>query len=209
MEDINTIKEALYKHETIYDGKDGTVVAIASIAKSKYYAPIPLLISASCKKEKGEKLAEWLGLLLQVYRNHPYGEKVHGPIRAIASDGEASFRSARFILCMTQTLDPQSKLGKVLYQLPGLNCKTGECDVLGTCDFKHVIKCFATLTCSPVGTLIHGTTIIPQDILDNLISLGKSELDAKELLNPSDKQNVPKAVQLLQSLIKLKDTTMP
>jgi hypothetical protein len=209
VDDINAIAEALYKTETCHHGKDGIVAAIAPIAESEYYAPAPLLISASCKRETGQQLTEWLKMFIQVYKDHPDGEKTHGPIRTIASDGEASFRTARFLLCTTQDLDPNSELGKILYKLPGLNCQIGADGLLGTCDPKHIFKRFATLIHSPSGTLVNDTNIYPGDVLENLVAMGKHVSDAKELLNPSDKQNVPKAVRLLQSLKKLENVPLP
>jgi hypothetical protein len=73
---------------------------------------------------------------------------------------------------MSQALDRDSDLGKILYKLPGLNCQTGHNDLLGTCDPKHVFKHFATLIRSPVGILIHDTNIHPLDIVDNLTTMG-------------------------------------
>ena len=48
------------------------------------------------------------------------------------------------------------------------------------------------------------------DILHNLIQLhGMSSATANELLNPADKQNVPKAVNLVRSLVRLKKLPNP
>jgi hypothetical protein len=67
---------------------------------------------------------------------------------------------------------------------------------------------FATLLRSPCGILINDTTIQVADILHNLMRLpGMSSATANELLNPADKQNVPKAVNLVRSLVRLK--TLP
>jgi hypothetical protein len=202
IEVVEAVEKAL-KDGSCCLGKDGTVVAIAPIADSEHYYPVPLILSPSCKQEKGEALAKWLNTLLKVYKDHPHGEKVHGPIRTIASDGEASFRTARFLLCMTKALDPQSSVGKILYNISGLNCYTGENDILGTCDPKHVIKRFATLIRSPLGVFINDTMIIPYNIVENLITLDLGTETVDQLMNPADKQNVPKAVKLIQMLGKL------
>jgi hypothetical protein len=203
---IVAIETALHIDKTMHYGKDGTVVAIGAIADSEHYAAV---LSASCKKETGKELAGWLGLFLDVYREHEYGAKVHGPIMAIATDGAASFRTARFVLCMTEDLLPTSDIGKCLYQLSGMNCRTGRFGLVGTCDPKHVMKRFATLLRSPVGIMIHDTNITPQDTLENLVSLGMSLEKARESMNPADKQNVPKAVQLVQNLLKIETADCP
>jgi endonuclease III len=67
---------------------------------------------------------------------------------------------------------------------------------------------YATLLRSQCGILINDTNIQVADILHNLIQLpGMSSTMANELLNPADKQNVPKAVNLVHSLVHLK--TLP
>jgi hypothetical protein len=134
------IEKALYEDKTCHHGKDGTVVAIAPIADSEHYTPIPLVLSPSCKTEKGAELAKWLETVFYTWKEHSNGANIRGPIWTLASDGEASFRAARFALCMSETLNPNSELGKVLYKLSGLNLQTGAQGILGTCDPKHVIK---------------------------------------------------------------------
>jgi hypothetical protein len=69
---------------------------------------------------------------------------------------------------------------------------------------------FATLLRSPCGILIDDTNIQVADILLNLMQLpGMSSATANELLNPADKQNVPKAVNLVRSLVRLKKLPDP
>ena len=126
--------------ERCHYGKDGTVVAVAPYARTDHYTPVPILLSASCKKENGEELAEWLQVLLNTWRDHPMGEHTHGPIWSLASDGESSFRRARFLLCMSSEIDRFSPLGQKLSPLKGMNCLTGPSSVCGTCDPKHILK---------------------------------------------------------------------
>jgi hypothetical protein len=69
----------------------------------------------------------------------------------------------------------------------------------------ELISGFATLLRSLSGILIDDTNIQVADILCNLMQLpGMYSATATELLNPADKQNVPKAVNLFQSLVGLK-----
>ncbi|KAJ3963530.1 hypothetical protein EV361DRAFT_813317, partial [Lentinula raphanica] len=94
----------------------------------------------SCKIESGSALKSWLLLFIRVWQEHPHGEALYGPIHSLASDGESSFRSARFQLCMTDEVKPSSILGQVVCRLQGLNCRTGSYYILGTCDYKHIFK---------------------------------------------------------------------
>lgn len=121
-------------------GKDATVVAVAPYARKDHYAPVPILVSASCKSESGDQLVHWMRNTIELWHTHPCGERLHGPIGALGSDGESAFRRARFILCMSELLDETAPLGQVLHALPGFNCYTGPRGVCGTCDPKHVIK---------------------------------------------------------------------
>ena len=147
---------------TVHYGKDGTVVAVAPYAHTDHYTPIPLLLSPSCKAETGEDLAGWLQVVLEAWKSHPHGQQTHGPIWAIASDGEASFRRARFLLCMQHTISPVSALGQRLHRLLGLNLSTGHDGICGTCDPKHVIKRKHTFTLQAIS---HETVLtVRQDL---------------------------------------------
>jgi hypothetical protein len=58
--------------------------------------------------------------------------------------------------------------------------------------------------------MINKDKIKPSDVAAHLAKLpGMTEKNAWQLLDPSDKQNVPKAVTLLQSLLQLKDLPKP
>ena len=91
LNDIRKISESLYEKKC-HHGKDGTVIALASITGDEYYFPVPLVLSPSCKSETGDQLSIWITRFLDIYRAHPSGEKLHGPIRTLATDGEATFR---------------------------------------------------------------------------------------------------------------------
>ncbi|TRM56361.1 hypothetical protein BD626DRAFT_414104, partial [Schizophyllum amplum] len=207
--DVDRIANAL-KQGTVCHGKDGTVIAIAAIADDEHYAPVPILLSPSCKKETGDELAKWLCEVVDVWEEHEYGKRLHGPIRTVASDGESSFRAARFKLCMTESLDTSEPLGELLSSLVGLNLQTGPRGLLGTCDPKHVIKRFATWLRSPTGLLVGKTTLMPGDFLRALARLPHmTEEKARHLMDPADKQNVPKAVSLIQALLEIEEKAEP
>ncbi|KAF8056034.1 hypothetical protein FPV67DRAFT_1457452 [Lyophyllum atratum] len=199
--DIDNIANSL-EQKACHHGKDGTVVALAPVTAAENYFPVPLVLSSSCKVEKGDELAKWLCKFIDTYHVHPDGEKIHGPIRTLATDGESSFRSMRFTLGVKEALDQDSGLGRILYRLPGFNCYTGANSLLTTCDPKHIVKRFATMIRSPKGTQIGSNTILRDDFIYALTIMERvTPNQAEVLLNPADKQNVPKAVRLLQTLL--------
>ncbi|PIL32256.1 hypothetical protein GSI_05501 [Ganoderma sinense ZZ0214-1] len=143
VESIRRVSDALHDPDApvrCHYGKDGTVVAIAPYARSDHYSAIPIVVSASCKMEKGAELARWLGMVIDVWEKHESGGKAHGEVWALASDGDSAYRVAKHKLCMTEVVDPESALGVLMHCLPGLNCTTGRNMVIATCDPKHVIK---------------------------------------------------------------------
>lgn len=54
--DIHNISKSLHEKK-YHHGKDGTVVALASITGKKNYFPVPLVLSPSCKAETGDQLS--------------------------------------------------------------------------------------------------------------------------------------------------------
>ena len=185
-------------------GSDATVLAIAPYAREDHYNPIPLAVSPSCKREKGVALAEWLQTALNTYANHEYGAVVNGDIWSIGSDGDSTFRFAKHKICMVKPIEEDSPLGHLLSPLLGLNLYRSKEGIIGTCDPKHIFKRFATLLRSILGIIIKDLNISPHDIVEQLAFLMPVE-KAHQLLDPVDKQNVPKAVTLVQSLLQLKD----
>jgi hypothetical protein len=200
IEDIDRISNGL-NSKTLHHGKDGTVVGIAPVTGNENYYVLPLVLSGSCKADSGKELAKWVNRFTELYDNSPDGRIRHGPISALATDGESSFRNLRFELCTLRDLDRSLLYAAVLYKLTGLNIRTGNNTLLGTSDPKHIIKRFATKLRSPTGIQVADKRIFPSDVFSALTQLpGMTEKKAELLLNPADKQNVPKAVNLLQSL---------
>ncbi|KAF8163984.1 hypothetical protein BJ912DRAFT_1097015 [Pholiota molesta] len=212
-EDIDHIRHALLKEEDpakkVCFGSDATVVAVAAYAQ-KDHNPVPLIVSPSDKTEKWTALKEWVERFLSNYAVHEFGECLTGPMWTIASDGDAVYRRAKHEICTTTELDPSSSLGQKLGHLLGLNTFTSSECIVWTCDPKHIMKRFATLLRSKTGLMIEDTNITATDIIRHLATLpGMSPEKAIELLDPGDKQNVPKAVSLIQNLLKLKDYANP
>ncbi|KAJ7852220.1 hypothetical protein B0H14DRAFT_3085731 [Mycena olivaceomarginata] len=113
LESVEEVRAALAKDikdpGKVCFGSDAAVVAIAPYAQSDHYTPVPIVVSPSDKTEKGVDLAQWLQVVLDAWDSHPQGKALHGPIKAIASDGDSSFRLAKHLICMTTLVDPQSR----------------------------------------------------------------------------------------------------
>ena len=85
-----------------------------------------------------------------------------------------------------------------------MNCKTGHHQIHGTCDPKHILKRFATLLKSPAGIQVGKLTCTTPFVLNALTTLDHmTDEKAATLLDLADKQNIPKAVNLLQSFFNL------
>ncbi|KAH6887772.1 hypothetical protein BKA70DRAFT_1235749, partial [Coprinopsis sp. MPI-PUGE-AT-0042] len=215
MESIDSIRQAIF-HPKSEDDRvcfacEATVVAIAPYRKD-YYSAVPIIASPSCKRETGEELRAWIKTVIRRWKEHEFGEQVHGPLWAIGSDGDAAYRYAKYLECLKEgvEVDGSTGWGKALRELDGLNLRMSEDGVVATCDPKHIIKRFATLLRNPLGFMIGDTIIRAGDILHQLKQLdGMTDEMAEELLNPADKQNVPKAVSLMHHLGRLDTTPIP
>ncbi|KAK7471312.1 hypothetical protein VKT23_002721 [Stygiomarasmius scandens] len=213
LQSVESVRTALFDastEEKVCFGSDATVVAIGSYARDDYYAPVPLIVSPSDKTETGEGLASWLLVFMAAWAAHIWGTILRGPIWALASDGDSTFRLAKFLICFAEEIGAETALGRKLVRLFGLNRWWSKDGVIATCDPKHIFKRFATLLRNFNGIMINDVNINPVDILNNLAELPHLTIEkAKQLLDPADKQNVPKAVMLLQELMHIQDLPNP
>ena len=67
------------------------------------------------------------------------------------------------------------------------------------------MKQFATLLRSPKGIVVLDKIVTSSMVLQQLQTLGLPLGEAQRLLDPADKQNVPKAVSLIQHLLLVRD----
>ncbi|THH18190.1 hypothetical protein EUX98_g8999 [Antrodiella citrinella] len=167
-------------------GKEATVFAMAS-------------------QEDGESLYHLVMRILDVYYSHPNGAALHGDIWSWGTDGDSAYRRARYMLCLSVLLDDTTALGRKVRSLVGFNCYVGPRGIVSTSDPKHIIKRFATLARNPRGIQVHTAGIQCHEVLEHLQELPNMSLsNARQLLDPADKQNVPKAVKLMQALMRLR-----
>jgi hypothetical protein len=221
-ESVLTVEAALHDEKPRADyASEATVVAVAPFRDTSYFA-VPIVLSGSCKGETGGRMAIWLQEVIRAWKENEDGERGHGPLWSVATDGESTMRSCRFQLCMSQGLPPSSRLYPLLHNLPGLNLFTGAGDLTMTCDPKHLFKSmcrkslrsaitdrcagFVTLLRSREGIMVHQTVVNKNHLRSHLTRLPDIDKKAIEpLIDPADKQNVPKAVALIQYIGQLRD----
>ncbi|KZV79434.1 hypothetical protein EXIGLDRAFT_707060 [Exidia glandulosa HHB12029] len=201
LESVETIRTAL-QDQRVRFGSEATVVAVAPYTDVNHYTPVPIAVSPSDKSEDAEQLLAWLQTAVSCWKTHQYAEQARGPIWSIATDGDATFRKAKHMLCTAGTITESSELWSSLSTLRGFNMKvSADGQTTWTCDPKHIFKRFATLLRSPHGIMLFDVNIRPTDIVTYLTATGGLSVDtAVQLLDPADKQNVPKAVALMQHL---------
>lgn len=195
--DLDAMKAGL-DSEKFHLAKEGAMFVVGPVSARENYYPTPIALFGACKAETGTMLADITRLLIEQYDKHPSGRSRHGNIVLFCTDGDASFRAARFLLCLKQ---PAISGADTLAHLTGLNTLVGTNELIGCCDPKHVIKRFAQALRSYTLRLeIGDTTITYQDIKYALSVSGTPEDRIAALLNPQDKQNVPIALDLLMLL---------
>jgi hypothetical protein len=144
LDSVEKVRVALFESEDdttkVCFGSDATVVGIGPYARNDHYSPVPIVASPSDKHEKGVDLAKWLETVLDTWKAHPLGEKINGPIWALGTDGDASYRLAKHTICVNKQIGKFTQLGSLLSPLLGLNCHTSKDGITGTCDPKHIFK---------------------------------------------------------------------
>jgi hypothetical protein len=208
---IDAARTALWETKTVHFATNATVVALGSFINYEHYEPVPLVLSGTDNSETAETLQAWIVMTLDVYDKHPSGATLHGPIWVLASDGASLYRKAKYLICSKADLiNVGPQLFEILSELPGLNLSCSETGIVGGCDPKHVFKRFGTLLRNEKGFRCGRSTLMAASILKHLASLPGISLDeARMLFDPTDKQNVPKAVKLVETLKSLEyDTSL-
>jgi hypothetical protein len=137
---LRTLADALFGPKpTIHFAKEATVAGIAAF-RSEHYEVMPIFAAGTCKKEKAPECVELIQALLDAWKESPDGEKRHGPIWSVASDGDGVCRAAFHMLFMAQALRPGDPLYSILSPLIGLNLQTGKYFITAEFDPKHLCK---------------------------------------------------------------------
>ncbi|KAF6764585.1 hypothetical protein DFP72DRAFT_1059553 [Ephemerocybe angulata] len=201
--DIEALRKGLQDDNWHY-AKEGIVFTLAPMSDLDNYWPSPVLIVPSCGTGKGPDMAKLIARWIKIYNGHRSGRARHGEIVNVSTDGESSFRGARYELGLKA---PASRGSDVLRGLSGLNTHVGDNDLLGCCDPKHIFKRFAqNLRSATLQITLGDTAIGHHDIPAALRHSEVTEERINMLLNPQDKQNVPIALDLIKEL---RNTTVP
>ncbi|EPQ52325.1 hypothetical protein GLOTRDRAFT_24291, partial [Gloeophyllum trabeum ATCC 11539] len=184
---------------TVHYGKEASVMAIGSFGTDLRGA-FPVLISPTCKKETPQESAVLLEKVLSAWKN--VGERHFGPIWTFASDGDAGRRAMVHELFSKHVVKPGHVLYKYLGRLPGFNLCVGDDDVTGTFDWKHELKRMCLiLSCRYYGLQV-GNTVIKNDTLARhlLRAPDMTEYRVQQIMNPADSQDVPRAIDLIDTV---------
>ncbi|KAJ7059300.1 hypothetical protein C8F01DRAFT_1370857 [Mycena amicta] len=204
-DDITLIQAAaqLVREGHVHMADMVSVGAIAQLSRTGYGAK-PVFMGSSCKNGDWKNVLRVIQIILEAWARSPDGEAKHGPITSVASDGDPKRRIAFFVLCMHTEVGADNPLHKFVKNLFGLNLFTGKNNLTMDFDFKHELKRICTTIRSPSGMYINGTNINRDMLLvwlERIPGHDWSEVSIEALLNPSDAQDVPRAVKLLIAII--------
>jgi len=219
---LRTLAEALFgPAPTIHFAKEATVAGIAAFC-ADHYEVKPIFAAGTCKKEKAPACVELIQALLDAWKDSPDGEKRHGPIWSVASDGDGVRRAAFHTLFVKNTLKPEDPLFAILSSLIGLNLQTGKYFTTAEFDPKHLCKrsCHFPLWLHPtdgfplgLSTLLRillgmaiNDVIVNRLILEEYLILlpNQTRESVSKLLNPADPQDVPRAIELIRAVADLR-----
>ncbi|KAL0061746.1 hypothetical protein AAF712_011419 [Marasmius tenuissimus] len=206
LDNVFAAAEAVFcETPTAHLAKEATVAAISALSRTGYHAK-PILISPTCKVVCMEDSVHIIEVILLAWKTSSHGEVAHGPIWIVAVDGDSKRRGALYHICMTHELGKDDSLYKILQSLTGLNKFTSKDGIVMDFDFKRLFKRICRLLCSKEGMLVNSTVINKMLIstwLSRLPDLARSTIQA--LLNPSDSQDVPRAIDLMKLVDQLRN----
>jgi hypothetical protein len=193
-----------------HTASQATTIAVSFFGQEDYRA-VPFSLSGTCGKKDSSIFVEQIAQIKQAWKDSG-SENLFGPLWSIATDGDASRRKGGFEALLWQDLPMDTPLGCLLWPLHkhGMNMKVGDDEGM-TLDFdwKHVIKRFGTLIRSQDGMVIHNTRITSGVIARYLRLLKMDPVKIVALLEPHDPQNVIKAIELVEALHTVANTSHP
>ncbi|KAJ7241100.1 hypothetical protein C8J57DRAFT_1085356, partial [Mycena rebaudengoi] len=205
---------AAVREGKVHISHETSVGAIARLSE-KHYGAKPVFMGPSCKKGTWRDCLETMEKVLEAWKRSAYGERLYGPIKSIASDGDGKRRLALFMMCMHTEIVEGNPLYPFIKNLPGLNRRVGKDNITMDMDYKHIDKRCCTCLCSDAGVVVK-SVCINRDLLltwferlpdhdwsESSIHALLSETSLHELLNPSDAQDVPRAIKLLLCIVEI------
>ncbi|KAJ6518572.1 hypothetical protein DFH09DRAFT_1098400 [Mycena vulgaris] len=182
-----------------------SVGAISRLSETGYGAK-PVFMGPSCKKGGWRECLRAMEIVLEAWRRSPHGEKKNGPVLSVTSDGCGRRRAAMFMMTMHSEILPGNPLYPFICNLPGLNRRVGKDNLTADFDWKHLDKRWCTLVCSAVGIVVKNICV-NRDLLlvwlERLPDHDWTETSMHALLDPSDAQDVPRAIKLLLCIVEI------
>ncbi|KAG1863503.1 hypothetical protein C8R48DRAFT_560697, partial [Suillus tomentosus] len=188
----------------VHLGKELTVIGASFFGEDGIY---PLLAAPTCKAEDADDMEQLLARAINCWSAVGAGASV-GPIWSFATDGDATRRAAGHKLFVKNMLNQESPLYGTLINMLGLNLFTGDGEVTLDFDYKHILKLdigICTLIRAPSGIVLNNGRVINSMMLARyLVWLpAYDEAAVTKLLHPDDPQDVPRAVELILTVIEL------
>ncbi|KAK7434525.1 hypothetical protein VKT23_020133 [Stygiomarasmius scandens] len=185
----------------VHFAKELTVAAVTMFGESRIF---PILLAGTCKQETAEDVEKQMDTLIEAVVQL-VEEKV-GQLWSFATDGDPNRRPAGYNICMKVELSYDDPLYPLLSHLTGLNLQVGKYNITLDFDWKHILKRWSTNVRSPKGVILNNGRIIDRTVLERfMVWSGLDRVKARALLYPDDPQDVPRAIELLQAIIKLRD----
>ncbi|KAF8218166.1 hypothetical protein K438DRAFT_1901061 [Mycena galopus ATCC 62051] len=192
VEHVNTL-DTIKVGKGIQNGKvhiahEASVGAISRLFRTNYGAR-PVFIAPTCKKGSWKDMLRTMLTVIEAWKRSRDGEKKHGPVLAVTSDGDPKRHLALFVMCMHDEIRPGNPLYPYICKLLGFNCR------------------LCTSLCSPEGIAVKNVCINRDLLLHWLEKLPNndwSETSIHTLLNPADPQSVERALKLMLSIVALR-----
>ncbi|KAJ7192450.1 hypothetical protein GGX14DRAFT_380137 [Mycena pura] len=202
----------------VHFGKEMAVVAVRFGDEKNIY---PILAYPTCKGETVEDMMALYTFLMDAWEE--LGEEIFGEIRNFATDGDPLRRKVAYKMFCQEQLPNTHPLFPILCNLRGLNLCTGPKQILQTFDWRHrdIVKCKSrliimqprdsTLVRRPSGMCVDAGRVVNPTFLGQCLLLLQDH-DANsvhKLLNPDDPQDVPRAIDLVEAIIAVRNVEVP
>jgi hypothetical protein len=206
IEDVNRVR-LLLDSEELKRSTEATVLAIAPF-RAHHYRGVPVFITGCVKgKREDDNLLEQFQLFGELWERARVeggcGHGVLGPLIVTASDGDAARRKDFMEGYCNKEVSTVSELEAALKSMPLLDLEVGQHGMVGSFDWKHMIKRLRSrLITKVMGVTMSSDGILTRDLLQRLLETGLGRSFAS-VFDPSDRQNVPLAVQCLRATVEL------
>ncbi|KAJ6626243.1 hypothetical protein B0H10DRAFT_1942079 [Mycena sp. CBHHK59/15] len=207
--DTQTVQAAVgaVREGKVHISHETSVGAISCLSETGYGAR-PVFMGPSCKTGTWKDCLRTMEIVLEIWKRSLHGERLHGPILSIASDGDAKRCLALFTMCMHSEIVPGKPLYPFICDLPGLNRHVGKNNITMELDPKHEFKRGRTLLCLKEGLIVKNTCVncdLLLSWLEYLTGYDWSETSLHALLDPADGRNVSGAIKLMLCIVELRN----